>query len=103
MSLNISTQRIDGEKAAIAKEYARQGANAILLRGKDWPPIARYQGTKRKKFQCTLTNEEAAEVEAIRNVICPQMSRYEFMRMLIREFCQVARAKVKNLERTCCW
>lgn len=100
---HISTENIEREKSAILTQYARESASAILLRGKSWPPKARYDGTKRNKFQTSLTDEEAAEIEAIRAVICPQMTRYAFMRYLIREFCEVARSKVKTLERTCCW
>ena len=103
MSQTISNQRIDGEKNAILNQYARESASAILLRGKSWPPKARYDGTKRNKFQTSLTDEEAAELEAIRAVICPHMTRYAFIRYLIREFCEVARSKVNSLERTCCW
>ncbi len=99
----FTNQAIDQKKSEILREYARQAAATIVIRGKSWPPKARYDGTKRNKFQTSLTDEEAAEVEAIRAVICPYMTRYEFMRVLLREFCEVARDKVKNLERTCCW
>lgn len=100
---HISTTNIEREKSAILAEFARESASAILLRGKSWPPKARYDGTKRNKFQTSLTDEEAAEIEAIRAVICPQMTRYAFMRYLIREFCDVARTKVDAFERNCCW
>lgn len=100
---HISTENIEREKSALLTQYARESANAILLRGKSWPPKARYDGTKRNKFQTSLTDEEAAEFEALRSVICPQMTRYAFMRYLIDEFCEVARSKVITLERTCCW
>ena len=98
-----TTEAIDKEKEANLREYARQAASNIILRGKGWSPQAKHESTRKKKFQTNLTNEEAAEVEAVHAAICPEFSRYALVRYLLLEFCSVARSKVRVKERTGVW
>lgn len=97
------TEAIDNEKEALLREYARQAASNIVLRGKGWSPQAKHDSTRRRKYQTALTNEEAAEVEAIHAAICPEFTRYALVRYLLLEFCVVARGKIRMKERTGIW
>ena len=98
-----STEAVDKQKEANIREYARQAASNIVLRGKGWSPQAKHDSTRRRKYQTALTNEEAAEVDAIHAAICPEFTRYALVRYLLLEFCDVARGKIRLKERTGIW
>ena len=99
----VNTRELESRKASFLADLARQSAMTVLRRGKSWSPKARSDGTRRVKYQAGLTHEEAAEVETIRAALCPYYSRYAFVRVLLLEFCEVAREAIKNYEKDCCW
>ena len=94
---------VDARKGSILEGMAKQAARKVLHHGKNWSPKARSDAARRVKYQAGLTHEEAAEVEAIREAICPCYSRYAFVRVLLLEFCEVAREAMKKYERDCSW
>lgn len=98
----VTHATIDREKEVIMQDLARKAACDILRRGSTWDPKCKSDGIRRVKYQAGLTHEEAAEIEALRKHLCPYYSRYAFVRLLIMEFCQVARNRISNYERTCC-
>ena len=99
----VVQREVDAKKGPILEQMARRSAEKVLRQGKNWSPKARSDARRRVKYQAGLTHEEAAELEAIREAICPYYSRYAFVRVLILEFCEVAREAMKKYERDCCW
>ncbi len=99
----VVQREVDAHKSKIFEKIARQSAEKVLRHGKTWSPKARSDARRRVKYQAGLTLEEAAELEAIREAICPYYSRYAFVRVLILEFCEAAREAMKKYERDCCW
>ena len=93
---------VSAERELFLRDIARKASSNILMRGKNWSRFARYQGTKRVKFQTSLTNEEASELEALRKILCPNYSRYAFIRLLLSEFIEVANSMIRQIDRGCC-
>lgn len=93
---------VSAEKELFVRDIARKASSNILMRGKNWSRFAKYQGTKRVKYQTSMTNEEAAELEALRKVLCPNYTRYAFIRLVLSEFIEVANGMVRQIDRGCC-
>lgn len=88
-------------KNEIINEAARKASMNVILKGKEWDRRAKSDSKCRRKYQAGLTIEEAATIEAIRHHICPQYSRYAFIRLLLLNFIETATEALEKYERNC--
>lgn len=102
MGMGNMMMAVSAEKELFMRDIARKASSNILMRGKNWSRFAKYQGVRRIKYQTSLTNEEASELEALRKILCPNYSRYAFIRLLLSEFIEVASSMVRQIDRGCC-
>lgn len=85
-------------RASQADALARKAAKRVLKHQENgWNKNSKSDAVNRVKYQCGLTQTEAAEVEALRAVLCPNYSRYGFVRLLMLAFIEVGRERVEQL------
>lgn len=92
---------IINRKKELINEAARKASMNIILKGKEWDRRAKSDNKCRRKYQAGLTIDEAATIEAIRSQLCPQYSRYGFVRLLLLNFIETATEAIENYERNC--
>lgn len=92
---------IINRKKELINEAARKASMNIILKGKEWDRRAKSDNKCRRKYQAGLTIDEAATIEAIRSHVCPQYSRYAFVRLLLLNFIETATEAIENYERSC--
>lgn len=90
-------------RATYAERLAKKAARKVLQhQEKGWDRRSKSDAVNRVKYQCGLTQAEAAEVEALRQVLCPNYSKYGFVRLLLLAFIEVGQEKIAQmLEQEC--
>ena len=93
------SERIEKHKQKLLHDAADGAATYVVLRGKNWDRRAKSDKLCRVKYQAGLTVEEAAELDALRAEICPDYSRYAFVRLLLLHFTVLAKALIAEREK----
>lgn len=93
------SERVERHKQRLLHDAADGAATFMILRGKNWDRRAKSDKLCRVKYQAGLTVEESADLEALRAEICPDYSRYAFVRLLLLQFIALAKAHIAERER----
>ena len=91
-------ERVKRHKYMLLMNATNEAMAEIQRRGKSWDSRARSDKLCNVRYSGALRQEESAELEAIRAELCPDYSRYAFVRLLLLQFIEAGKRHIEERE-----